>query len=92
MFGGIFGKPDPAKLAEGERIRRVVRAHLGLDDDATVSVNEIACGDPACPGGIETVILVRLKGRPMRAAKLPGGFHLATEAAVRAALDEPRPG
>lgn len=46
-----------------------VRALLDLEEEATVSVSEIACGDPAC-GGAETVILVMRPGRRTEAAKI----------------------
>ena len=52
----------------------------------TISVNEIACGDPACPGGVETVILTRAKGTPTKAAKVPGPIEAVTDAALARAL------
>ncbi len=83
---GFFKKPDLGKLEAGDRIKADVRRILSIDEDVTVSVNEIECGDPACPGGIETVILIRHKGQPMRAAKVPGGFEYATPEALQKAL------
>ncbi|MCS0493537.1 hypothetical protein [Ancylobacter mangrovi] len=45
------------------------RALLGVDEETTISITEIACGDPAC-GGAETVVLVMRPGRRTEAAKL----------------------
>lgn len=71
MKFGLF-KPDPVRDAGAERIKAWLRGHLGLGDDVTVSVNEIECGDPLCPDGIETVILIRAKASVTRAMKVPG--------------------
>jgi hypothetical protein len=90
-LGRLF-RPDPARLAEAERVKVVVRDVLGLGEEHTVSVNEIECGDPACPGGVETVILVRGRASVTKAVKLPGEVALQTEAAIRAALAAPSPG
>ncbi|HSI42487.1 MAG TPA: hypothetical protein VLA00_18225 [Xanthobacteraceae bacterium] len=45
------------------------RALLGVGPETTVSISEIACGDPAC-GGAETVVLVMRPGRRTEAAKI----------------------
>ncbi|MEP9378113.1 hypothetical protein ABLE91_15455 [Aquabacter sp. CN5-332] len=63
-----------------------VRHVLGLDEEATVSVTEIACGDPAC-GGAETVILVMRAGRRTEAAKLMKPLSTVTEDELVAALE-----
>lgn len=86
MFKRLFGKPDPELLAAGQRIRDWVRAALMLDEDATVSVNEIDCGQPGCPD-LETVILVRRAGTPTDAAKIHAGMRDVDEAQVIAALE-----
>lgn len=62
------GKSEAAPDATRELARRV-RAALGLSEDATVSVTEIACGDPAC-GGAETAIIVMRPGRRTEFVKL----------------------
>ncbi len=67
------GARDAArKLAD--RIREI----LQLEEEASVSVTEIACGDPAC-GGAETVILVMRPGRRTEAAKLLKPLATVTE-------------
>lgn len=83
---GRWFKPDPEREAAVERVRAFVRSALHLADDVTISVNEIECGDPACPGGVETVILVRGKASVMRAFKLPGPIPGIDEAAIGRAV------
>ena len=78
--GGGEGARDAArKLAD--RIRDI----LQLEEEATVSVTEIACGDPAC-GGAETVILVMRPGRRTEAAKLLKPLATVTEEELIPAL------
>ena len=79
---------DGAREAARDAAREIadkVRRLLDLDDDATVSVTEIACGDPAC-GGAETVILVMRAGRRTEAAKLMQPLSTVTETELAAAL------
>lgn len=63
----------------------LVRSTLDLEEEATVSVSEIACGDPAC-GGAETVVLVMRPGRRTEAAKVLRPMAEVTEAHLREAL------
>jgi len=63
----------------------LVRRALNLEEEATVSVSEISCGDPAC-GGAETVVLVMRPGRRTEAAKVLMPMAQVTEEALRAAL------
>ena len=46
-----------------DRIKIWTREALSLSDDAAVTVSEINCRDPACPG-VETVILVMIPELP----------------------------
>ena len=62
-----------------------VRRLLDLDEEASVSVTEIACGDPAC-GGAETVILVMRAGQRTQAAKLLKPLSTVTEEEIVDAL------
>lgn len=62
-----------------------VRALLALEEEATVSISEIACGDPAC-GGAETVVLVMRPGRRTEAAKVFRPMAQVEEADLREAL------
>ncbi len=48
-----------------DRIKAWVRESLSLPDDTAVTVSEINCRDPKCPG-VETAILVMVEGAPTR--------------------------
>ncbi len=78
-----FKAPRPERAAI-ERVKGFAKAALA-DPDAAVSVNEIACTDPGCPG-VETVILVMAPGRRTQAAKVQKALEDVTEADVREAL------
>lgn len=67
------------------KLADLVREMLRLDEDATVSISEIACGDPAC-GGAETVVLVMRPGRRTEAAKVLMPMSQVGEEDLRAAL------
>jgi hypothetical protein len=84
-FGGTGGraaKPDPAHVA---RVKDKVRLILGLPEDVTISVNEIVCADPACPG-METVILIMPPGVKTLAAKVQVGIGEMSDEALTAAV------
>ena len=51
------------------RLKVEARELLGLADDVVISVNEIACRDPDCPG-IETVVAVLREGQRPRTARI----------------------
>lgn len=63
----------------------LVRRMLALEEEATVSVSEIACGDPAC-GGAETVVLVMRPGHRTQAAKVLMPMAQVTEETLLEAL------
>lgn len=67
-FANRFGKPRPER-EEILRVKALARDALVLPEDAALTVSEIVCADPACPG-IETVILVMIPGARTRALKL----------------------
>lgn len=73
------GRDHARKLAD--RVREI----LALEEAATVSVSQIACGDPAC-GGSETIILVMRPGRRTEAAKLLKPLATVTDDELVAAL------
>ncbi|MGL4438297.1 MAG: hypothetical protein ACRCUE_03420 [Bosea sp. (in: a-proteobacteria)] len=87
-LGGIWKaglgspKPDPEVSA---RIKHWTRTALGLDDNATISINEIICADPACPGS-ETVILVMVPGQRTKAYKVQAAMAEVGEEMVGVAL------
>lgn len=61
------------------------RTILGAGEDTTVSITEIACGDPAC-GGAETVVLIMRPGRRTEAAKVLRPLGTVTDEDLREAL------
>ncbi len=77
---GAEAAPDAAR-----ELAARARAMLGVGEDTTVSITEIACGDPAC-GGAETVILVMRPGRRTEAAKLYCPLAAVTDEALIEAL------
>lgn len=75
-------KPDAAALA---RVKAWALAVLDAAPDTALTVNEIVCTDPGCPG-VETVLLVMEPGRKTRACKIPKALEDVTDEDVRAAL------
>jgi hypothetical protein len=92
-FGGMwkagFGQPkvDPAIA---DRLKAWTREALALPADSTVSINEILCADPACPG-TETVVLVMVPGQRTRAYKVASAMAEVGREALLAALTVPPP-
>lgn len=72
MLGGMlrkaFGK-SPIDREALARVKDLAREVLALGEEVSLSVNEINCTDPACPG-TETVILVMAPGERTRALKV----------------------
>jgi hypothetical protein len=50
-------------------VKDLAREALALGEEVSISVNEINCTDPACPG-TETVILFMVPGERTRALKV----------------------
>jgi hypothetical protein len=87
---GLFslGRRREPKNAETSRhIAAEVRALLALVEEDAVTVSQIDCGDPACAGGAETVILVMRKGERTKAAKIPKAMHLITPEDIPPAVE-----
>ncbi|MFS8038185.1 hypothetical protein ACI7BZ_14715 [Xanthobacter sp. AM11] len=85
LFMRRRGEEGPARDA-ARRLADLVRDTLALEAEATVSVSEISCGDPAC-GGAETVVLVMRPGRRTQAAKVLMPMGQVTPEALLAALE-----
>jgi hypothetical protein len=89
----VFGLFRRAKPVGGDRLdalKSIVRERLGLDDAAVVSISEIQCGDPACPGN-ETVILVMRPKRRTAAYRVPAPLSEVGPEDIEAALREEPP-
>ncbi|MBB2963579.1 hypothetical protein [Methylobacterium sp. R2-1] len=83
----LFGrapKPDPAAR---RRVEAWIREAGGYGPDTAMTVNEIVCADPACPG-TETVVLIFAPGEKTRAVKIAGALDALSEADVAAALGQ----
>ena len=78
-------RPKRVEPEAVSRIRTWAFQALGDGPDASISVNEIACRDPACPG-VETIILVMVPGQRARACKVAKILDDVTEADVREAM------
>lgn len=88
---GLFSlrpRRTPEGAAVSKRIAAEARAALTLGEDDHVTVSQIDCGDPACEGGAETVILVMRKGERTKAAKIAKAMHLVTEDEVVRAVGD----
>ncbi|MFK8251598.1 hypothetical protein [Ancylobacter terrae] len=81
----LFFRREPRAPDAAAELADKARALLGVGAEATVSISEISCGDPAC-GGAETVILVMRPGRRTEAAKVLMPLAAVTEADLAAAL------
>jgi hypothetical protein len=81
-FRGGRPRPDADAVA---RVKGWALAILVASPETAVTVSEIVCLDPGCPG-TDTVILVMEPGRKTRAFKVAKPLDEVTEPEVRAAL------
>jgi hypothetical protein len=72
-------------VADRDRVKGYVQRAIAHNPDVGISVSEIACTDPACPG-TETVILIMVPGKKTAATKVPKPLDSVTEDDVRDAL------
>ncbi|HUI20070.1 MAG TPA: hypothetical protein VLZ74_03395 [Methylocella sp.] len=69
-----------------DRIKIWARAALSLSDDDAVTVSEINCRDPSCPG-VETAILVMRANAPTRMIRIARPLAEVRRADLETALD-----
>ena len=82
----MWRRPVQAMSPERLALARIKSAATALLPAGTaVSVNEIVCNDPGCPG-TETVLLIMQPGTRTRAVKLPLAAVDVTDEALAAAL------
>lgn len=55
----ILGLSRPKATGDAQRIKSLVRAHVGVDDNVTLMVSELHCHEDGCPD-VETVIAVMM--------------------------------
>lgn len=74
-------KDDPAR----KKVRDWALILLGDNPAPTLTISEIDCGDPACPG-LETIFLVMRDGEATQAVKIRKPLSEITEADLREAM------
>ena len=87
---GLFSlgrRRDGAASESSKRLASLVRETLALADEDAVTISQIDCGDPACEGGAETVILVMRKGQRTKAAKISKAITFVADDEVRQAVE-----
>ena len=85
LFGRFQRKPDPQEVAARQRLRDITERILGQDPPVSLTISEIDCGDPVCPG-IETIILVMREGEATQAVKIRKPMVEVSEADLHDAL------
>lgn len=85
LLGGLFGRKKPRDEAALARIRAWSAAALGNPDGLELTISEVECGDPACPG-LETFILVMRPGEATQAARIRKPIAEIAEADVGEAM------
>lgn len=83
-FANPFAPKPRGVLGDVVRVKALVRDVLGLPEAVGVTVSEIVCRDPVCPG-LETVILIMPPGAPTRHIRIPGPIAAVTKDALAAA-------
>lgn len=78
-------KPKPGYPQAIAALKAETRRLLGLPDDVTVSVSELACREPGCPD-IETVVGILMAGIAPRIAKIHKPIIEVTPADLAAAF------
>jgi hypothetical protein len=88
MLKKLFSAPKPRDAAAAERIkiwvREIVTDDAALRANIAVTVSEIICADPACPG-TETVILIMQPGQKSVAAKVAKPMDQVNESDAKGA-------
>ena len=85
---GAFRRRSGPDAASRARVADAARRLGGFGPEVSVTVNEIVCADPACPG-TETVILVMIPGARSRACKIGKPLEAVTDEDVATALRPP---
>lgn len=86
LFKSPFRKrPSAGEDARREAIRAWATAALGNPEGLALTISEVECPDPACPG-FETFILVMRAGEATQAVKVKMPLAEVAEADVREAL------
>lgn len=81
LFGKLFGRKPPRDEAALANIRHWAATALGDPAGLDLTISEVECPDPTCPG-LETFILVMREGEATQAAKVKKPIAEITEADV----------
>lgn len=84
-FPNPFRKKKPRDEAALSRLRDWARAALDDPPGLDLTISEVECADPACPG-LETFILVMREGEATVAAKVRKPIAEITEADIAEAM------
>lgn len=68
LFKNLFHKKSKRDEAALTRVRAWLIAEMG-EPAPTLTISEIECGDPACPG-LETIVLVMREGEATQALRI----------------------
>jgi hypothetical protein len=69
ILGSVALKPGADMKAAADRVKTWTRVALSLSEETAVTVSEINCRNPKCPG-VETVILVMAPGAKTRMIRI----------------------
>lgn len=78
-------KPDAAQDSARADIRRWAEQALGQPEGLALTISEVECPDPACPG-FETFMLVMREGEATQAVKVKKPLVEVAEGDVQEAL------
>lgn len=85
LFANPFRKRPPRDEAALARIRGWTAAALGNPSGLDLTISEVDCADPACPG-LETFILVLREGEATQAVKVRKPIAEILEADIAEAM------
>lgn len=86
LFNNPFRKkPSGTQSVAREHLRAWAQNALGNPEGLALTISEVECPDPACPG-METFILVMRAGEATQAVKVKKPLAEVSEADVREAL------
>ena len=89
LFNRLFSPARPRDPIAAEAIKGWIRTHLKdgrtAPEDVAVTVSEIICNDPACPG-TETVVLIMRPYHTTKAVKFAKSMDEVVETDIVASL------
>ena len=85
LFANPFRKKPPRDEAALVRVRAWTAAALGNPPGLDLTISEVECADPACPG-LETFILVLREGEATQAVKVRKAISEITESDIAEAM------